>query len=451
LNLLQRYRQFIKDNNLFSSKDKLLLAVSGGIDSVVLCHLCKEAGYDFSIAHCNFQLRGNDSDRDEKFVHGLAQKYGVEFFVKRFDTRAVARQQKKSIEETARHLRYEWFYSLLNTEKSDVQPAVHNYILTAHHADDNIETVMMNFFRGTGIRGLKGIEPKNGKIIRPLLFAWKKELEEFLQANNLSFVDDYTNKEIDYTRNYFRNELIPSVEKIFPVVKQNLSDTIQRLGEAAALYRQAVETQKKKLLQFAGNEVYIPVLKLKKVVPVNTIVYEIITEYGFSPHQVKDVVNLLDSETGKFVQSSTHRIIKSRNWIIISPNEADKAEIILIEEGHTSVQCPMFNIQLSFHPASSMRLPAANDAAFLDAKYIRFPLILRKWKQGDYFYPLGMRKKKKLSRFFIDNKLSKTEKEKVWVLEMDKKILWVIGYRIDDRFKVTDDTTRVLKIKLIRS
>jgi tRNA(Ile)-lysidine synthase len=446
MELLKNFNEFINQQNLFSQKDKLLLAVSGGVDSVVLCELCHQAGFNFALAHCNFQLRGDDSDRDEKFVNELAIKYNTPFYSTSFDAKKEAQQRKLSIQETARELRYKWFEET-RTAKG------YNYILTAHHADDNIETVLMNFFRGTGIRGIGGIEPKQNHIIRPLLFARRIELEEFLEENELEFVSDFTNLREDYTRNYFRIKVIPFLEKIYPEVNENILDNIGRFREVELLYKQAIEQHKKKLLEPEGNEIHIPALKLKKSEPVHTIIYEIIKDYGFASRQVKEVIDLLDSESGKYICSSTHRIIKNRKWIIIAPLQADQADHILIEEGEKNVQCSMFNVQFSIIPILNSKPGRkefleqnSNLTALLDAAEISYPLMLRKWKQGDYFYPLGMKKKKKLSRFFIDQKLSKTEKEKTWVIEMDRKIIWVVGHRIDDRFKVTDKTKTVLQI-----
>jgi tRNA(Ile)-lysidine synthase len=438
MDLLQRFKKHIQKETLFHGKDKLLLAVSGGVDSVVLCELCKQAGYDFAIAHCNFQLRDADSERDEKFVSELADKYKVDFHVVKFDTKSFAKERKISTQEAARELRYGWFEEI--RKKNGYQ-----YILTAHHADDNIETVMMNFFRGTGIKGIRGIEAKHGFIVRPLLFAHRSELEEFLQANKLDFVADYTNLQDDYTRNYFRNQVIPFIEKSFSEVNENVLSNIGRFREVELLYQQAVNLHKKKLIEVKGNEIHIPVLKLKKTVPLHSIVYEIIKEYGFSASQTDEVIALLDSESGKYVQSSSHRIIKNRKWLIIAPNEAEKTDIIIID-GPGNWQFAIGNLQIETTPTSNFKPQTSNSLACLDADEIKYPLLLRKWKQGDYFYPLGMKKKKKLSRFFIDQKLSKTEKEKVWVIEMDKKIIWVVGYRIDDRVKITDKTKTVLKI-----
>jgi len=464
MKLQHKFINYIKQQHLFQPKDKLLLAVSGGVDSVVLCELCKQAGYDFVIAHCNFKLRGADSDRDEAFVKELGKKYGVEVFVKSFDTQAIAKKEKKSIEETARDLRYQWFYELVGSGQwavgsgqlpvgnssvdstANCQLATANWILTAHHADDNIETIMMNFFRGTGIKGLRGILPKQGKLIRPLLFAKRDELEQFAKENDLAYVVDHTNAENEYTRNYFRNEVIPMVSTKFPEAKENLLKNIQRLGEANDLYEQAIEWHKKKLLEPKGNEVHIPVLKLAKSEPLATIVYEIIKDFGFTAHQTEEVITLLQSETGKYIQSPSHRIIKNRKWLIISPNSTVGTTLIIIEEGVNSCQLPVGSLQIARVLIANWKLSTANSIASLDASQIKFPLLLRPWKKGDYFYPLGMNKKKKLSRFFIDKKLSLTEKEKVWVIESERKIVWVVGMRIDERFKVTERTKSVIEL-----
>jgi tRNA(Ile)-lysidine synthase len=455
MDLLKSFQQYIKQQHLFQQKDKLLLAVSGGVDSVVLCELCKQAGYDFVIAHCNFQLRGKESERDEEFVRVLAEKYGVAFYSKIFDTKTVSQKEKKSIEETARDLRYNWFNELIgNTQlaKSNEVPAVNcplpvaNWLLTAHHANDNIETVLMNFFRGTGIKGLHGILSKQNKIIRPLLFAAKKDLLAFANENKLQFVTDYTNAENDFTRNYFRNELIPSIQKVFPEAEENILKNIGRLGEAEQLYNQAIALHKSKLLEQKGNEIHIPVLKLQKVQPLATVIYEIIREYNFTAHQKEEVIALLESESGKYVQSPSHRIIKNRKWLIISPNQTEEAQHILIETNDKRITFAEGELQIEKH--STFDINHSTLTAQLDAAEIKFPLLLRKWKQGDYFYPLGMQKKKKLSRFFIDQKLSLTQKEKVWVIESNKKILWVVGMRVDDRFKITGKTKDVLQISL---
>jgi tRNA(Ile)-lysidine synthase len=449
--LLQQFQEFISKENLFHQKNKLLLAVSGGMDSVVLCELCQLSGFDFAMAHCNFQLREEESERDEIFVKELAGKYNKRIFVRKFDTEKNAAEKKISIQVAAREMRYAWFDELVNGEwsmvnnESQFQEHIH-HIVTAHHLDDNIETILMNFFKGTGIAGLHGILPKQGKIVRPLLFAKKAALNQFATDNHLQWVEDSSNESDKYSRNYFRRQVIPLIEKIYPAAVNNLSSNIARFRDIETLYQQSIDLHKKKLLEQKGSEMHIPVLKLKKSQPLQTIIYEIIKDYQFTPHQVDEVINLLDSGSGKYILSSTHRILKNRNWLIISPaNSKEAANVIIDEVG--SWQSTVGNLHLEIIPTTNFKLQTTSKIAQLDAAKIKFPLLLRKWKQGDYFYPLGMKKKKKLSRFFIDNKLSQTEKEKTWVMEMNKKIIWIVGLRIDERFKITTQTKNILVIR----
>lgn len=445
MTLQNSFTEFISKEGLFTKQNKLLIAVSGGVDSVVLCDLCQEAGYDFVIAHCNFQLRGEESNRDEDFVLQLGRNYGKEVLVKHFATKAYATQNKVSTQVAARELRYSWFYDLLEpTPDSRLQTP--DLLITAHHADDNIETVLMNFFKGTGVSGMRGILPKQGKLIRPLLFATKAELLDYAKAKGLKWVEDSSNAGDQYTRNYFRHQLIPLLQKVYPQVDQNLISNISRFRDIEVLYQQSIALHKKKLLESKGNEVHIPVLKLKGVKPLNSIVYEIIKDFSFSNGQVQDVLNLLESESGHFVASPTHRIIRNRNWLIIAPLASEEAANILIEEMVSKVRTANWQLQISRKNRSEISISSDSNTACVDATDIKFPLLLRKWKEGDYFYPLGMKKKKKVARFLIDQKISKTDKENIWVLEMNKKIVWVVGQRIDDRFKITDATKEVIVI-----
>ena len=461
MDLLQSFKDFIAKEDLFSSGDKLLLTVSGGLDSVVLCECCQQAGFDFMMAHCNFRLRGEESDRDEAFVRRLATKYGKELLIRRFDTQHYAEEKKISVQVAARELRYAWFREV---SISGLRPPTR--ILTAHHLDDNIETLLMNFFRGTGVAGLHGILPRQGNIVRPLLFAWKEELRRCAQDNRLDWVEDSSNESDKYTRNYFRHQVIPLISQLIPGALFNLADNIQRFREVGELYQQAVQGHIARLLETKGNEVHIPVLKLKKTVPLAAIVYEIIKNYGFSPQQVGETIDLLDSGSGRYIQSSSHRIVRHRRWVIIAPHPSALAQTIVIGSGKDrpsyengvielewlaaapgSEQSPVAQREAGLAPAPKARFRGDSSIALLDADMIQFPLLLRKWRPGDYFYPLGLRKKKKLGRFFIDNKLSLTDKEKIWVIEMDKKIVWVVGLRIDDRFKITPQTKQILKIE----
>lgn len=468
MSLLNRFINTIQNQNLFQKKDHLLLAVSGGVDSVVLCELTRQAGFHFEIAHCNFQLRGIESERDETFVQSLGVKYETTVFIKKFDTDTYAAENNFSIQVAARELRYKWFNELMNEVRgaryqvpgiSDPEPKTSciahptSYIVTAHHANDNIETVLMNFFKGTGIKGLRGILPKQGKIIRPLLFAAKEDIMAFAAKNNLSYVEDSSNSSDKYTRNYFRNQLIPSLQKVFPRAEENLLENIERFKDIDMLYQQALHLHKKKLVVDKGNEVHIPVLKLLKTGPLKTIIYEIIKDYGFTAHQTEEALHLLKSESGKYISSATHKIIKNRKWIIIAPHNTREVSLIVINETDTEIEFEIGKLKIEKHSNAGYQQTTDNYTATLDANAVTFPLLLRKWKQGDYFYPLGLQNvpagrhgKKKLSRFFIDQKMSLTQKEKAWVIESDKRIIWIVGKRIDDRCKITDRTNRIITI-----
>ena len=452
MDLLEAFKLFIAKERLFVPGDRLLLAVSGGLDSMVLAELCHRAGFDFGIVHCNFQLRGAESQRDEDFVVLQAERYGCEVMVKRFDTAAFVASAKVSVQVAARKLRYEWFEALVAAGSA-------RFVVTAHQLDDNIETMLMNFFKGTGIAGMRGMLPGQGHVVRPLLFATRAQLAEFAVAAGLSWVEDSSNQSDKYTRNYFRHRVIPLIEEVYPGALSNLAGNLGRFREIEAVYRTSIEAQQKKLLEYKGNEVHIPIEKLRKVSPLATLLYEIVAPYGFSPQQLDVIIGLLDSGSGKYVLSASggYRLLKNRNWLIMSPVDMVDAAHILVEDADAVVQCRdgvlrFGRIRLPAPVGSPMvALPQALDqgplVALLDASRVCFPLLLRPWRQGDYFYPLGMRKKKKLSRFFIDNKLSAAEKERVWVLEMDKKVLWVVGLRIDDRWKVGPGTRDVLRIE----
>ncbi len=443
MGLLQQFNQFIKEEDLVQSGDRLLLAVSGGLDSVVLTELCAQSGHDFIIAHCNFQLRGAESERDEKFVKDLGIKYSKESIVKHFDTDNYAVNQKISVQVAARQLRYGWFEELANS-----RPGQNYKIVTAHHRDDNIETLLMNFFKGTGISGLRGMLPKNSKVIRPLLFAPREQLQNFAVENGLEWVEDSSNEQDKYTRNYFRNRVIPMITGVYPEATSNLAANLNRFREIEMLYRQSIEQHKKKLIQQKGPDIHIPVLKLLASEPLQTIIYEIVKEYHFSVGQVREIIGLCSSNSGKFIVSASHRILKNRNWLIISPLPTDNGSIIVIEEDQEQIIFKGGALEFKRMKSEKTMIPESGNIALLDAGELQFPLLFRAWKAGDYFYPLGMRKKKKLARFFIDHKLSKTDKEKIWVLEMDKKIIWIAGMRIDDRFKITPGTREILYIEL---
>lgn len=447
MQLIDRFQEYIKEQHLFQKNDFLLVAVSGGVDSVVLCELLHRCGYSFSIAHCNFQLRGEESNRDEDFVTSLSEKYNAGFFLKKFETAEYADSHKVSIQVAARELRYQWFEEILSKEESI---SGGKYILTAHHLNDSIETMLMNFFKGTGIKGLQGIVPRQNHIVRPLLFCGKNELLDFAHAHQCEFVEDSSNSSDKYTRNFFRHRIIPLLEELYPKVQDNLENNLHRLGDVLELYSQSIEAHKRELLDKRGEEIFIPINKLIKHKPLPTIIYEIIKDFGFTHRQVDDVLDLLKSETGKYQQSPSHKIIKNRDWLIISPNENLISTYFSIEKEQARIQFPGGILHFSFLEKLPIDWQSqAPKSVFLDAEKIDFPLLLRRWKTSDYFYPFGMnRKKKKVGKFLSDERLSPVEKEKIWVLQSGLKIMWVVGKRIDERFKITPQTKQFLKITI---
>ncbi|HEY4149849.1 MAG TPA: tRNA lysidine(34) synthetase TilS [Chitinophagaceae bacterium] len=445
MNLLSSFIDTIAKGHLFSSKDRLLLAVSGGLDSSALCELCYQAGYDFVIAHCNFQLRGEESRRDEAFVRSLGNKYDKPVLVKAFDTAAYAEDHKLSIQEAARDLRYKWFFELVGKPESPT------HILTAHHANDNAETILMNLCRGSGLHGLTGIpvQSSGNRLLRPLLGFRREELHAFALGNGLAWVSDSSNDSIKYTRNLFRQQVIPAAEMAYPAVIDNLNAAAHRFKAIEAVYLDGIAAIKKKLYKRKGAEVHIAI---KQFLGYNNTAawYEVIKDFGFGEKQVDEVVKLCHSESGAWLEApqADWRLIRHRSWLIAAPRKDEQAQTVVISAHDRQVGFASGRLYLETRDAASFTLPSGSALACLDARHIRFPLLLRKWKAGDYFYPLGMQKKKKLARFFIDRKLSKTDKEGAWVLEMNKKIIWVVGHRIDERFKITPATKEILKIVL---
>ncbi|MFN4286036.1 MAG: tRNA lysidine(34) synthetase TilS [Lacibacter sp.] len=432
--------------------DRLLLAVSGGMDSTVLAQLCHQAQLSFRILHCNFQLRGAESDRDADFVRQFAAALQAPFSIAHFDTRSYAAANGLSIQEAARQLRYRWFDEQVQEELRQ-QPQGFDchriHVLTAHHADDNAETLLHHFFRGTGLRGLTGIPPAQGPVKRPLLTFSRAQLEQYARRQQLRWVEDASNAETYYTRNFLRHRVIPLLQQAYPQLPLNLQDNIRRFSETAALYAAAVENFKKKFLFAKNNSWQIPI---RPLLPYRhtALLYELLRDFGFTEKQLPDIWHLTEAASGRYVQAAKmqYRIIRHRHWLLISPVAGTTATHVVIDAGEQAVFFPLGRLTLQTHKKVPQQPVSDAFTAQLDARHIHYPLLLRRWKAGDYFYPLGLGKKKKIARFLIDLKLSLPQKEAVWVLESAGRILWVVGYRIDDRFKIQPSTKEVLELKL---
>jgi len=442
--LQSRFQDHVNSNGLWKEGDLLLLACSGGVDSVVLATLLHRMHQHVEILHCNFNLRGEESKRDEDFVRSLAQSMGLPCQVQSFDTKAAVLKMGKGVQEVARMLRYAWFDTVIEARQKQHK---HVYLLTAHHADDQAETIAMNFFRGTGMAGMHGMQIKAGNLIRPLLFAKRAEILDFAESNDIAWVDDSSNMEDNYTRNHFRHHVFPQVEKIFPAVTQNLLDNAKRFSEMEIIYNKQIEKIKSGLMVKQSQSLAIPVNKLMSMSPLDTIMFEVFRDFGFSAHQVPEIKKLFDAISGKSVSSASHRVLRNRNWLLIDPIERNTHEIIVIEEGDESVSFNNSLLQIKKYDGNRLPDDSANHA-WIDLETVSFPLILRPWKPGDYFYPLGMRKKKKVAKLLTDLKLSLAEKENQWVIASDRKIIWVVGRRLDDRFKLSSSSQKIMSIAL---
>ncbi|OAB78696.1 tRNA lysidine(34) synthetase TilS [Cochleicola gelatinilyticus] len=435
-------------NFLFLKGKKLLIACSGGVDSVVLAHLMHRVGYVTGIAHCNFSLRGKESDGDEAFVLDLAEQLSVPVFTETFDTIRYAKDQHLSTQMAARELRYRWFEELLKDFKYD-------YVLTAHHADDDLETFLINLSRGTGLRGLTGIPAINDRIIRPFLPFSSKQILNFAKKEHLYWREDSSNAATKYLRNALRHEVIPNYKKVTKNTLQQVQKTQQYLKNSQSLiddymvliYNLAVTEN------FDGYTIHLQ--KLEELPNKETVLYELLQSFGFTDH--KAVIDLLTAQSGKQVFSKTHRLLKDRGVFILTKikasedieskfNESDnRSEHYFIQNSEKKITQP---IALTIIPTDKVGYLDTN-TIYIDQDKIDFPLVLRKWEEGDVFQPFGMKGKKKLSKFFKDEKLSLVAKENVWLLCSNNQIIWVVGYRADERFKVSTTTQRILEIKLL--
>lgn len=437
--MLTKISRFISKNELIKDISKpVIVGVSGGIDSIALLDILIKNGYSCIIAHCNFQLRGEESDRDEQFVRKIAVKHMLFFHVKHFDTLQYAEDNKISIEMAARDLRYQWFENLRQSTGAQA-------IAVGHHADDNIETVLMNMVRGSGLRGLTGMNPKNGFVIRPLLETSRESIDAYILENSLEYVEDSTNNETIYRRNIFRHEIIPKLIELNPSFRKNFYETISILKDAHNFTSAYLDIIKSELIEKNDDEIHININILTHLKSPEYVLYEIISEYGFNSDQSKQVFETLDDQSGKYFLSQTHQLLKDRKKIIIR-NISGKSEINLQISPDTLIEEPIF-LSCELTGNQKISITGLKNEACLNADKLKFPLTLRSIKPGDIFHPLGMRGKKKLSDFLTDIKLNNFEKEEVLVLCSENNIVWVVGYRIDDRYKYMPGCKYVLKVK----
>jgi len=434
----EKVKRHIAQKELLQPSDKIIVAVSGGADSICLAHILLSLGYMCEIAHCNFHLRGEESDRDERFVTAFAAQHHVKLHKVDFQTTAYAEEHKLSIEMAARELRYQWFEKIRAENNAQC-------IAIAHHKDDSAETFLINLTRGTGLKGLCGIQTKNAHIVRPLLCLSREEIMEYLQKNNLNFVEDSTNKETVYTRNKFRNEIIPAFEKINPSFKDTLSQTIDYLNDANKIYESYIQKIAEKVVIRKEPFVEIDLNKISESIAPQSVMYEMLKEYGFNATQSQEIYDKRES-SGKLFYAKEYVASTSRGIRTISTAAAKKS--IEIPEDATEVHCGI-RLQLErIINDDNFRLEKNNAVGYFDMDKLQFPLQLRTWEKGDYFYPFGMKCKKLLSDFFIDQKMSIAEKERAYILCSGKDIIWIAGMRTDDRYKITKNTKKILKITI---
>ena len=435
--MIKTIQQYIINKKLFSKENNLLLAISGGADSVCLFFALKELGYNVELAHCNFNLRAEESDEDEYFVKELANKYGVKYHVNSFETQKYASEQKISIQMAARDLRYKWFDELLAVNNLD-------FVITAHHKDDNVETFFINLIRGTGVNGLCGIKAKNKKIIRPLLEISRQEIESYLTKNKIKYRNDSSNSEVKYLRNKIRHQLMPLLKEMNPNIEQIITNEIFVLDGVSKVFQEQMTAIKERLLVQKEGIYKLNISELIELQHLEVILFEILKPFGFS--EVDQIIKAINSQSGKQFFSDTYQLIIDREQIIISALE-NHQEDIEIREIEIEIKNPL---SMKFAGSIDFSLNKNPNVAKLDFDKLSFPLKLRKWKNGDKFRPLGMRNFKKVSDFFIDEKYSILAKQKQWLLCSEDDIVWIVGNRIDDRYKIETHTKKVYIAELLK-
>lgn len=437
-----QFVDYIRSHNLATDQDRILLGVSGGIDSMSMLHLFIRSGFSIAVAHCNFGLRGEESDGDEMLVRRTCLLNGLNCHSVRFETEEFAREKKLSIQVAARQLRYEYFDKLCEEHK-------YTRIAIAHNLDDVAETMLINLTRGTGIKGLTGISPQNGKIIRPLLFAKRNEIEKYATDHAIAYRTDSSNLSVKYKRNFIRHKILPELESLNPSVKESIASTARHMQEAWSFIEGNLKAIRERVLSERNDEIMFSINELRAIVGGKLLLMEELTSYGFSPRTIDQVYALIDAQPGTHINSGTHTITRDRDYLILSPLRLNPEEAISIGCSCQRIEHP-FSLQFEQLPNEpALAIPRDKNTAALDFDRLQFPLTLRTWQDGDRFVPLGMDKLKKISDFLIDQKIPLNEKKRVKVIISGNDIVWVVGMRIDNRYRVTDKTARICLIRSI--
>ena len=433
--MLTKFQHHIEQNFPQLKDKKLLLAVSGGIDSMVLLDLFYKLRFDICVVHCNFQLRGKESDADEMLVRETCQDSYIPYFIESFDTLEFAKENKLSIQLAARKLRYDWFQEIISLG--------FDYVLTAHHLDDNVETFLINFTRGTGLEGLTGIPAQNGNIIRPLLPFSREEIENYANENKIQWREDSSNASDKYFRNKLRHNIVPILKELNTGFLDSFQNTLHHLQQSESLVNDASKLVFEKVVEEKENQLEIHLKPLLEFQNYKAYLYQWLKNYGFSAWN--DIYDLVEAQSGKQVFSETHILLKDREKLILSErNEINKSEVFIIESLDSKVNIPL---KIEFSKAVNI-FETVSNCIFVDESKIKFPLTIRKWQEGDYFYPSGMNGKKKLSKYFKDEKYSLLDKKNQWLLCSEDQIIWVIGKRADNRFINRETTQNSIKIVL---
>ncbi|NNF81989.1 MAG: tRNA lysidine(34) synthetase TilS [Flavobacteriaceae bacterium] len=434
--MLEIFREHIENTFPFLKKARILVGVSAGVDSKVLSELCMQAGLDISLAHCNFNLRADESDEDEKFVLQWAEENELEIFVQHFRTKSFARENNLSMQMAARELRYSWFNELADQ-------LGYEYILTAHHADDNLETFFINLFRGSGIEGLKGIPSHKDRVMRPLLIFSRETILDYAEERQLKWREDSSNASTKYLRNKIRKELTPVLKTIEPDILMQLAKSRSHLEESSLLLSDYKKLVNQEVSKTEGDTISIDIEKLSAYQPLKAYLYLLLSDYGFT--QWDDIVDLVDAQSGKQVFSLHYRLLKDRQYLVLKPNEERDFQPMELHENMNQIATPLGYVEIN----EVRTMGDTNErTVYIDKEKLKFPLILRKWEEGDYFYPFGVKGRKKISKYFKDEKFSLFNKESALILCSGKDVVWIVGYRSDDRYKVTPESSDILKVQL---